>query len=1113
VLQPGDRLGNYIIEGDLARGAIGVVFRARHARLGSLHAIKILRVDDDELRARLVEEGRAQASLHHPNVVRVTDLVDADGRPALVMDLVQGPTLAGLLRRVRPTHDESRRIFRAMAAGVAAAHRAGLVHRDLKPANVLLDRRHQPPRPRVADFGIARAMDRGPGATLPGRMIGTLGYLAPEQLGDARGVDARADVFSLGVMLVEMLTGARPWPEADPVAWLQAVSARPWTPPPSLPSDLARLAQDCLQADPQDRPAHAGELLEQLGPDLADPSADTSTPAPVRSVPPPAAQPVPPPPARPAGRRLTAAGWSLVGIALGALVASGVAPPSTSPLQPTSTPSSATLQLEAWSRADEHPAEALALLRAAASQSGEDLPDDVVLDLIARGAAVHVFPTPGPVATAALTPERVATATLDGRVRTWDPRTGELRADVPTGVHQPRDLHLIADSSAFILRPHPGLGREATDTLVWNLPSGTSRVRSRRWRLQPTLHLPDALLSLVEQPDGTPALTRWSLDGTREWTRPLPGEIQGEWGTGGGRVFLQIGLQALSFDVRTGEPGPRIELPERRVHVRASADGAHLTISHSKGVTLVDLATGERRPLEPDAPLGVVVHDSTGQQLAVVSPSWTHARLFDLPSARSHDLRGHARELVPPVFLDPQTIVTGSRDRTVRLFARTSGQPLGTLLGHHAQVTALATDGERIASTSLDRNLRLWTRPSTLLGTLEQQASPLAEPTRARVAGHSLVVSQAGHLRAWSPSPHRLTSWQVDPPGRPARARHRSDGGLVAKWEPGPTLLLHPDGTTTELSTVSGKAWMDVHDQAGVLAVATRRHFGLWSLADGSERVRGRVEGSDPRVAFSPDGSTVLVGHGAEGRIDVWRVQPPALLRTLDHGLRGQRGLASMAISPDGAWVVAGMYGGGAAAWRIDQGTLLSLGVASEDVIAVATDGRTVATAARSGQVALFDLDDGAVLARWQVPGAPSTLQITGTAVLLGDADGRLVHLEPGRDPVSRQAHTGPVRLLTLDGDTVQSVGADGIARTWSRAALASAPRSVASTGGLSNLRVCAGTLQVVPVLPFPEPESVWAPAAACASAEPDATPTPPPSPPQPGSTGTPGPEPAPPPP
>ncbi len=263
-LGPGRRLGEWVVERLLGAGATAEVYRVRRATGGRPFALKVLRSPHPVLLLRLAREARLQARLRHPNVIAAHRLLEVDGAPALLMEYVEGPTLAAFLRSQRPAPRQAEALARGLLAGAAAAHAAGLVHRDLKPANVLLDTAAGPGEltPRIADFGLARALagepedEAQPGAlsTRTGVALGTPAYMAPEQRLDASRVDARADVWSLGVMLYELLTGRRPSPEGGPAA------------APGLAPSWERAILAALQRDPGRRPADAGALLGLLGP-------------------------------------------------------------------------------------------------------------------------------------------------------------------------------------------------------------------------------------------------------------------------------------------------------------------------------------------------------------------------------------------------------------------------------------------------------------------------------------------------------------------------------------------------------------------------------------------------------------------------------------------------------------------------------------------------------------------------------------------------------------------------------------------------------------------------------------------------------------------------------
>jgi predicted ATPase len=267
-LSCGDILaGRYEVERALGSGGMAEVWRVRHLELGSAHALKLLhRVGSPDLRRRLLEEGRAQAQLSHPNIVRVTDVVQLQGSLALVMELVEGPSLRDLLDEGRPPLAQAAALGAGLLAGVAHAHAAGFIHRDLKPENVLLTR--APPQiPRVADFGLVRALEAeasGRKLTREQVAMGTPGYMPPEQYRDAGRVDASADVFALGCVLYELLTGRRVFQGGDLIALYQSALREDFAPPgelaPELPPALCALVAAALSARPERRPSSAVAL-------------------------------------------------------------------------------------------------------------------------------------------------------------------------------------------------------------------------------------------------------------------------------------------------------------------------------------------------------------------------------------------------------------------------------------------------------------------------------------------------------------------------------------------------------------------------------------------------------------------------------------------------------------------------------------------------------------------------------------------------------------------------------------------------------------------------------------------------------------------------------------
>jgi len=275
-LQSGSRLGPYEITSALGAGGMGEVYRARDTRLGRDVAIKILPAQyatDPEWRRRLDREARAISSLSHPNICPLFDVGHQEGVDFLVMELLDGETLAARLTRGPLPIDHVLRYGAEIASALAAAHRQGVVHRDLKPGNVMLTRSGA----RLLDFGLAKPAAPGAGApiavtasapiTAHGALVGTYPYMSPEQL-DGREVDGRTDIFALGAVLHEMATGQRAFDGKTPASLIAAILERDPAPIASLqplaPAALDDIVRGCLAKDPDERWHTAHDVKLQL---------------------------------------------------------------------------------------------------------------------------------------------------------------------------------------------------------------------------------------------------------------------------------------------------------------------------------------------------------------------------------------------------------------------------------------------------------------------------------------------------------------------------------------------------------------------------------------------------------------------------------------------------------------------------------------------------------------------------------------------------------------------------------------------------------------------------------------------------------------------------------
>jgi tRNA A-37 threonylcarbamoyl transferase component Bud32 len=272
--QPGTVIGQkYWVERVLGEGGMGVVYAATHLQLGQRVALKFLRpdqVNDPEIVERFLREARAVVRLRSEHVCRVVDVGSEGTTPFIVMEHLDGHDLATVIKQggaVRPSIAVDYVVQACL--GLAEAHAAAIVHRDLKPSNLFLTRRPEgTPLVKVMDFGIAKAGGRMDARlTDSAAIMGSPSYMAPEQLKSARDVDARADVWSLGVVLFELVTARRPF-DGDTVADIAAkVTLDPPAPLPlDLPRGFAELVLRCLEKDPARRYPTVGALAQALAP-------------------------------------------------------------------------------------------------------------------------------------------------------------------------------------------------------------------------------------------------------------------------------------------------------------------------------------------------------------------------------------------------------------------------------------------------------------------------------------------------------------------------------------------------------------------------------------------------------------------------------------------------------------------------------------------------------------------------------------------------------------------------------------------------------------------------------------------------------------------------------
>ena len=684
-------LGRFRILHELGRGGLGIVYLAYDPKLGRQVALKIPRIESlasDESQRRFLREAEAAARLSHANLISVFDAGEEGPICYIASEYCPGPTLAQWLKQhdaPAPPHWAATCV-QQLADGVQHAHGRGVLHRDIKPSNVLLaplpgqsSRSSSEPVdaycPKLADFGMAKLLEHVNDQTRSGALIGTPAYMAPEQAtGQMRDVDARADVYALGVVLYELLTARRPFEGASDVEIIAHVISDEPRPlsriRPDIPRDLAAICIKCLEKEPARRYATAQQLADDLGRFLRGEPTEARPPRPVERV------------WKWARRRPVVAGLSaalallLVTIVVGSVAFSVKLQAAVTRLQRSMYASEVRLAQDAMLNNDT--SRALQLLRQHAPE----------LDPSARGEFAWQYLTntlhrararlpkhPGDVYSLSFAPDgrRLATACRDGRVRIWDWRRQQLLSNL--GDHR-------SEVSVAVFSPDGGLLASGDDVGRILIRDGATYA-IRRELITAKQSKPAEIVALLFSADAA-------------------------------RLYVGAGNRLQVWEVATGERLAETVADDDPIRSLAlSPDGQLLASVHfrlklwrSDGLELV-------RQFEEENFKAAVF---ASNEWLVGARATSQTSMFDVTTGKFlfKILNGHAGSIGALSWSpDRQILVSGGSDELVNVSIAETAEHLATLRGHTNRVwdVKVAPAGDTLASAGADGEVLFWDMP------------------------------------------------------------------------------------------------------------------------------------------------------------------------------------------------------------------------------------------------------------------------------------------------------------------------------------------------------------------------------------------------------------------
>ncbi len=1122
--RPLERIGPYKVVAVLGRGGQGVVYRALDPRLDRTVALKVLTIPVASVsqgrRTRFRREAEILARLDHPGICTVLDAdLDAES-PYIAMRFVEGETLAAALIRVREERErritpssggdsatsasrilapqralelaETLSFFERVARALHAAHEAGVVHRDVKPGNIMVSTDGAPV---VLDFGLAR--DDGEDSaqlTRSDEVFGTPAYISPEQLESGRHVDRRTDVYSLGVVLYECLTLARPFQGDSNAALAEAIRHEPMPTPrqqnPTLPDDLVVVLETALEKDVERRYPTALEFAEEL-----------------RRV-----REYEPIVARPAGPLLRLRRWGqrnpvIATGTIGSIVALSVA-------------LTVALVLLRRVRTEERRKEAaLALFEGGwyRDEASSSLPDAQPRALQFAIAAAERDPglASNRVLLAALDSlyerqllvghermifdadvdpraRRIATGSLDGTARVWDVDTGREIAQFRLGGGTVYSVRFAPDGKRLAFAGTGGrallVDLDAPEAAAIELaghtndvygldfsPDGTRVVTASRDRTARVFDVATGhTVAVCAGHTGSVAEARFLRGGAWVLTRSAE--------PSGGSSVSESDATKRIFDARTGaELRVLAGSPAMATAIDASADGRWVVAAcEDKSAQLWDLDRADPAPAHVFV-VGGRYHSARfspdGARLAL---SWdAGAKVVDVATgADLYVLPNHGHRAVVRIEWSPggRELATVAYDDALRIFRAEDGALLRTCRGSARQIMGLAwsPDGSFLTTWHRQSTASVWygaDRP--FLPVLRGHSGPVRTARFSLDGRHALTASDDGTARSWTvPGGAREAVYDPSSAGLPRAplvgAAFDPTGVHVATTDAqGRVLLWAADGSRLERR-------FDARGAAGIAAAfspdGARLAFAdgpgavrVFELATGAERSIAAHEGDLTALRFSPDGRRLATG-GSDRRVCAWDVEaePGRELawrsEPFESDLRQLTQVFDIAYSPDGRWIAAAQQNTRIAVFDADGRFVASTPIiATPGLVTFAPEQSLLLGTSKYGRtMTMWSFPDAGATAElvnrtsMGLPGEHHTNSMTALAkarsapwAVTGSLD-RTVHLWDLNQRRCVAAYPGHADAIygvdvTADGTWILSASGDGTARLWPRDLLGAA--------------------------------------------------------------------------